>query len=78
MDEHCGFADLSHGSYSFCEAFKVAEEAKPERFSKQRRQDCAELWVAETGCSSTLLSYNIPEVTESCLRSEESTWVFSP
>lgn len=36
MGEQHGFADLSHWRYSLYGAFKVAEEAKPKQFSKQR------------------------------------------
>lgn len=56
MDEPRKFADLSHWSYSLCGAFKVAEEAKPKQFSKQRWQDCVELQVADGGCSGMSLS----------------------
>lgn len=55
------------------ELIKVSEEAKPREFSKQRWQDCVELWAADRDCSGSVLSQDLMKVTKLQLRSVEST-----
>lgn len=46
------------------ELLKVSEEAKPREFSKQRWQDCVELWVAERDCSGSGLDESPQDIAE--------------
>lgn len=59
------------------EILKVSEEGKPREFSRQRWQDCVELWVADRHCSGSVLSQDLLKVTKTQLRSVESSWVIS-